>query len=82
MVEQPSAAHRLSDFGFLLYSVNAAHSPNPVWAIRSVTAGQLGDPKFHLIIRLTGGRMSAAAAAGNKVVIQLAERSCGSVRLM
>lgn len=69
-----SAAHKPSDFSFLPRSVKAAHSPNPVWAIRSVGAGQPGNPELQLILELTGGRMSAAAA-GNKVVIQLVERS-------
>lgn len=74
MVERLSAAHKPSDFSFLPYSVKAAHSPNPVQAIRSVGAGQPGNTEPHLILELTGGRMSAAAA-GNKAVIQLAERS-------
>lgn len=62
MVERLSAAHKPSDFSFLPCSIKAAHSPNPVWAIRSVEAGQPGKPELHLILELTGGRVSAVSA--------------------
>lgn len=49
LVEQLSAAHKPSDSSFLPHSVQVAHSPNPIQAIRSVRAGQPGNTEFHLI---------------------------------
>lgn len=64
---QPSNLQTLA-----LYSVKAAYLTNPIAAIQLVGAGQPANTELHLIVELTGGRISAGGA-GNEAGIQLAE---------
>lgn len=55
--------------------LEAAHWPNPARTIRSAHAVQLGNPELHLILELTSGKVSEAAAE-NKAVIRAGPRIC------